>query len=138
MAKFVKGQSGNPAGRKPGDQTQKKLRAAIEKDLPEIVQAMVEAAKEGDTAAARLLLDKTVPSVRPVDQPIKLDVNADADLAEIGRAVLSAVASGSLPANVAQSVLAGVGTVARIAEGTELIERIEKLEEAINAQSRPS
>ena len=48
------GQSGNPAGRPPGQSVITRLRAQIEPDAPAILQVMVAAAKGGDIQAARL------------------------------------------------------------------------------------
>ncbi len=69
MARFQKGLSGNPRGRPRGTSKTEKLRHAIEAHVPEIIAAMVEKAREGDTAAAKLLIDRVVPTLRPTDQP---------------------------------------------------------------------
>ncbi|MCK7581577.1 MAG: hypothetical protein MZV65_42070 [Chromatiales bacterium] len=62
---WKKGESGNPRGPKPGSGPVQRLRRVIEQDAPEILAAMVTAAKGGDTAAAKLLLDRIVPPVKP-------------------------------------------------------------------------
>jgi hypothetical protein len=77
MAKFEKGQSGKPRGRPRGIQTQAKLRESIAKDLPGIITSLVDKAKDGDTAAAKLLLDRVLPSLRPMDQPAFLPLSRD-------------------------------------------------------------
>jgi hypothetical protein len=41
--------------------------------VPEIVAAMVEAAKGGDTAAAKLILERTVPALRAEELPVTLE-----------------------------------------------------------------
>jgi hypothetical protein len=63
------GQSGNPAGRKPGTGEVGKLRAQIAKDMPEIIDKLVEQAKGGDVGAARLLFERTVASLKAVEEP---------------------------------------------------------------------
>lgn len=58
------GQSGNPAGRKPGSGEVAALRAGIREHVPAIVQKLVEAALAGDTGAARLLLERVIPPMK--------------------------------------------------------------------------
>ncbi|MCB1769014.1 MAG: hypothetical protein KDJ31_04815 [Candidatus Competibacteraceae bacterium] len=60
------GQSGNPRGRRP-DCAVSKARARISRNLPAIIDALVKAALAGDASASRLLLERVVPAMRPVD-----------------------------------------------------------------------
>ena len=133
MAKFKPGQSGNPQGRPPGIVSQMKLRESIAKDIPEILAAMVEQAKAGDTQAARLLLDRTLPAIKPTDTPIVLPL-AGSDLGADGRAVIEATGQGNVTPDQAKTLLSGLGTLARITEVDELVRRIEALEASIHAQ----
>lgn len=68
MARFLKGQSGNPAGR-PKRTTTERLREQIAEAAPEILKTLIAAAQDGDTTAARLLIDRVVPSLKAVDSP---------------------------------------------------------------------
>jgi len=60
------GQSGNPRGR-AADTVVTRARARISRQLPAIIDALVTAALAGDASAARLLLERVVPAIRPVD-----------------------------------------------------------------------
>ena len=92
---FKKGQSGNPAGKPVGAVSkQTKLRRSIEKDVPEILAAMVAQAKSGDIQAAKLLLDRTLPSLKPQDTTIHLPLTDD--LAANGRAILKATGNADI------------------------------------------
>jgi hypothetical protein len=126
--KWQTGQSGNPGGRKPGSGKIDKLRAALAKELPEVLEALVAQAKAGDTGAIKLILERTVPALRPVDAVAPLNLPVDGGLADQGRAVLAALAVGHLPANQAAGILQGLGNLAKLVELDELDKRVTALE----------
>lgn len=126
--KWQSGQSGNPGGRKPGSGKIDKLRAALAKELPEVLEALVAQAKAGDIGAIKLVLERTVPALRPADAAIPLNLPVDWGLADQGRAVLAALAAGQLPANQAAGILQALGTQAKLIETDELEARIAVLE----------
>ena len=125
---WAPGRSGNPKGRTPGTGKVEKLRAALTKELPEVLDALVAKAKEGDTGAIKLILERIVPALRPVDAAAPLDLPVGGGLAEQGRAVLVALAAGHLPVNQASSILQGLGSLAKLIETDELEARIAALE----------
>ena len=126
--KWQSGQSGNPSGRKPGTGKVEKLRAALAKELPEVLDALVAQAKAGDIGAIKLVLERTVPALRPVDAVAPLNLPAAGGLADQGRAVLAALAAGHLPANQAAGILQGLGNLAKLVELDKLEKRIAALE----------
>lgn len=127
--RFKPGQSGNPNGRTPGHGEVAKLRQSLSTHIPEIIDQVVTAARGGDLQAARLILERVIPSVKPVDNTQPIDMPTDGSLTDQGRAVIAAVSDGQLsPASGAQLVTA-IGTLARVAEIDELTARITKLEE---------
>ena len=128
MAKFKKGQSGNPKGRPKGTGWVHELRRSIQKELPEMIEQMLEEARNGDAAARKLLLDKGLPSPRPTDDPIEFEL-PDGTPAEQGRAVLAAMASGLATPEQAARLLSALTEQARLTEITELEQRIAALEE---------
>ena len=133
---FKKGQSGNPAGKPKGAVSKMtKLRQSIEKDLPDIIQAVTEQAKAGDMAACKLLMDRVMPALRPTDQPIVLPL-AGADLGADGRAAIEATGKGDITPEQSKALLSGLGTLARVVEVGELLQRIEALEKSINAEAK--
>jgi len=130
---WQKGQSGNPAGRKPGTGEVARIRAAIADRLPELLAKLTEQALAGDVAAARLLLERAIAPLKAAEQtqPLALPVGT---LTEQGRAVLASVAVGELAPGQGAALLGAIGALARMAEIDELTTRIMKLEESKNAK----
>jgi hypothetical protein len=127
MAKWKKGESGNPKGRPKGTGEIGKLRAAIAQALPDILAALIEKARTGDSQAAKLLLERTLPAVKPVELPEAVPLEG-ATLTDQGRAVLRLLAEGALGPMQAAALLSAIGQLARVAEIDELTRRIEALE----------
>lgn len=93
--KWKTGESGNPNGRPPGTGEIAKLRNSIAAHIPEIITQLVANAKEGDAQAARLLLERVLPPMKSIEQPVALSLPAG-DLTAQGVAIVQAVAAGIL------------------------------------------
>jgi len=124
---FKAGESGNPAGRPKGSSGISKLRAGISEHVPDIIAKMVEKAKEGDSTAARLLLERAIPALRPTDHPEPLSIPG-ATLTEQGNAVIAAIASGELAPVQGGVLLAALANLAKLTEADDLEKRIAALE----------
>ena len=92
-----------------------------------MLETLLRAAAEGDVSAARVLLDRCLPALRPVESAQVLDLPAGGLAAQAG-AIIGLTASGDLPAGTAATLLAGLATAARIREAEELEARIAALE----------
>ena len=121
------GQSGNAKGRRPGTGEVAKLRTAIAEHVPTIIERLVAAALQGDVSAARLLLERVCPPLKATEEPARLAL-PDGTLTEQGRAVLGAVAAGTLGPQQGAALLGAIGTLARVVEVDELERRIAALE----------
>lgn len=133
--RFAPGNRLSP-GRPPGRGPVAELRVKLATDLDQIIDTLKAQALAGDAQAIRIILDRVLPALRPVELPTMLDLPADGTLADQARAVVQAAADGDLsPAQAAQIVTA-LGGVAKIIETTELVRRIEALE-ARNQGGRP-
>ena len=126
MSKFVRGESGNPNGRPRGTGLVAKLREAIQDEMPEIINALVIAAKAGDMSAAKILLDRVIPTLRPVDAPVLL--TRQVSLSEFGEEVLRMLSDGDLGIDQAQRILSALGQQTDLVEFDDLVKRLEALE----------
>jgi hypothetical protein len=88
---------------------------------------LVEQARRGDTQAAKLLLERTLPPVKAIELPQAVAL-AGGTLTEQGRSVLRLLASGELGPGQAALLLGAIGQLARVAEIDELARRIDALE----------
>ncbi|MDE2367540.1 MAG: hypothetical protein KGN16_01100 [Burkholderiales bacterium] len=121
------GESGNPNGRKPGSSEVGKLRASIATHIPDIIAKLVEQAKGGDPAAARLLIERVIPPLKASEQPAPMAL-PDGTLTDQGRAVLTATGAGDIAPGQAAQLLSGLGSLARLIETDDLAARIAALE----------
>lgn len=125
---WKKGESGNPSGRPPGTSAASRLRLTIEAELPEIVLTLVNAAKSGDVAAARALLDRAIPVLRSIEPPVTIELYGST-LTDKGRSIVDAAAAGKLSPSQAAALIASLAQLARITELDELDARLRALEE---------
>ena len=71
---WKQGQSGNPKGRPRNSQkSMAQLRSQISEHLPDVIEVLANAAKDGDVQAARILVERCVPSMRALDQNINVN-----------------------------------------------------------------
>lgn len=126
--KFKPGQSGNPKGRPKGSGLTGQLRKAIAQDAPDIVKALIAQAKTGDVQAARVLLDRVIPALKPETQAVEIPGLAGGSLTQRAEAALTATANGELAPDTASQLVAAVATLARVVEIDDIEKRLEKLE----------
>ncbi|TSA15834.1 MAG: hypothetical protein D4R79_00070 [Comamonadaceae bacterium] len=122
------GESGNPKGRTPGSGEVAKIRASISARVPDILARLIEQALQGDTAAARLLLERAIAPLKAAEQAETLTL-PDGTLTQQGRAVLASVARGELAPSQGAALLGAIGTLARVLEIDEMEARLTKLEQ---------
>lgn len=120
------GQSGNPAGRR-ANPIAERFRKATEEQLDAVIEAMLKAAQEGDTAAAKLLLDRCIPPYKPVAPTTAFPLSGDG-LTERAESILAAVAAGTLAPADGKALIDSIGSLARIAEIDDLEKRVAALE----------
>ena len=124
---FQKGQSGNPNGRprKPRV-TPTALFNRISAELPAVIDKLVDHAKDGDTRAAKLLLERVYPAVRPQAQPVAF--HATGTLTELAEGIVQGISQGAIPPDTGAYILTALGGLARLKELDELERRMAALE----------
>lgn len=137
MAKFSKGKSGNPAGRRPGvPDKRSELRRALAEHAPALLQKAVELALSGDSAALKLCIDRLIPPARARDEAVSLpDLNGASTLTDQAQAVMKALAAGDLSPGEANTIMAAIASAAKAKEVDELEKRIQALEALTNVST---
>jgi hypothetical protein len=131
MARFERGASGNPKGRKVGSRP--RALAMLDKigqdNAADVVRAVIERAKNGDAAMASLLLARCWPPRR--GRPIRFAMprlSTAADLPGALAAVVTAVSEGVLSPDEAASVAIVLNAQMRAVEIVELDRRMKEIE----------
>jgi hypothetical protein len=131
---FPKGISGNPKGRPKSEIME--LRKQIAPKAEAIIQQVVNQALDGDLAAAKILLDRVLPPLKPVSAPVLIATDSDDSPVKKAEAFLSAAASGQISSDIAAQLIQAVANLCRIVENEELRDRIQALEAAINPKPK--
>lgn len=132
-AGWKKGQSGNPAGRPKGSRNRATLLAlaAMEGELDAVVRVVIDAAKAGDMAAARLVVDKLIPATKERAVTLDLPDSSTPEGIELAQsAILNAVGAGDLLPGEGATLSTLVENRRRSIETLELEKRIAALEGA--------
>ncbi|MGM0784857.1 MAG: DUF5681 domain-containing protein [Pseudomonadota bacterium] len=127
--RWIKGQSSpNPSGRPTSANTE--LRRQLAAQGASVVEKVVQAAINGDMTAAKLVLDRITPPLKPTAAPVAVSLPDDAGLAGTARAFVDAAAEGKLPPDVAGQLVTAVAALARVVEIDDLERRLAALEDA--------
>jgi hypothetical protein len=131
---FKPGQSGNPAGKKPGTRNRatRALEELLDGEAEALTRKAIELALGGDMPALRLCLDRILPARR--DRPVTFEmpgIDSAADAKAASAALLAAVAAGNLTPSEAAEVGKLIDAYLKAIEVTEVLDRLEKLEQKL-------
>ncbi|WP_279483944.1 hypothetical protein [Aureimonas sp. SK2] len=111
--------------------TTRAVEALMEGEAEAIARKCIEAAKQGDTVAMRLCLERVYPVRKGRPVPFALPkIEGIADVPKAGAAILKAVAAGSLSPDEGASLMSVVTQFRQSIEANEILERIAALEAA--------
>ncbi|PJD92925.1 MAG: hypothetical protein CK424_04990 [Legionella sp.] len=132
MPKFEKGQSGNPAGKKPGTLNKRtQLSNVLNSHAEDLVKKAIEMALDGDVNALRLCMERLMP--KATSQPIQfeIDMGKNDNLSVIGRKIVNAVGKGELTPDEGQKLFGMLDKQRNLIELTDLIKKVEEIEDAM-------
>ena len=126
---FVKGRSGNPAGRRTGCRNKATIAVAalLEGESEALTRKAVELALVGDPTAMRLCLERILPRDRAVKFALP-PIKSAADIARAMGAVTAALADGLITPAEGQAIARMVTTFVRTIETSEFDRRLQLLE----------
>ncbi|WP_247269760.1 DUF5681 domain-containing protein [Pseudomonas sp. YL2] len=127
---FAPGVSGNPGGR--SSQT-REIRSRLAEGADAVTKKVLAAAKKGDMQACRLILERLVPPLKPVSEPVTFALD-DTDLPACARSILAAVADGTLPPDQGKALIESVVSMARVIEVAELEKQLAELRAILEAR----
>jgi Family of unknown function (DUF5681) len=135
MAKFKKGQSGNPIGKPKGcrNATTILFDELLKANAKELIEKAIEMAKSGDGPALRLCIERLAPARK--DRPVWFDLpemKEARDAVNASAAIVAAVADGDLTPSEAAELSKTVDGYARALQAVEFEERLSKLEKAMS------
>jgi hypothetical protein len=136
--RFVKGQSGNPAGRAAGcrNRATRIAESLLDDDVEALTRKAVALALDGDASAMRLCFDRIIAPRRA--RPVQLDLPPIVEAADITAAmaaITAAVAEGAITPAEGAEVGMIVETYLRALEASDFDRRLRALEAAHAAVS---
>jgi hypothetical protein len=132
---FQHGNPGKPRGAR--HRTTLAVERLLDGEAEGLTRKAIEKASEGDMVALRLCLDRILPVRRDRHIAFRLPtMESAADAKSAVAAIIEAVAKGILTPSEAGELGKLVDSFTKAAEALEIVERITRLEEAVNARRR--
>jgi hypothetical protein len=135
MARFKKGESGNPGGKPRGcrNATTILFDELLKDNAQDLIEKAIAMAKGGDGPALRLCIDRLAPPRK--DRPVWFELpkmSESRDAVNASASIVAAVASGDLTPSEASELSKVIDGYARSLQTAEFEERLSILEKAIS------
>jgi hypothetical protein len=116
--------------RSPAEVTAR-LRRLLDESIGEIVQLVVDAAKEGDYASQRLLIERSIPI--PKSEPLRKPIKLTGTIPEKAAQVREALADGVLTLDEAEALTKTLLAEQTMVQNAEVVDRLARLERQLAA-----
>ncbi len=132
---FHRGRSGNPGGRPKGAYSYRTnpLRGLLSKEGRSVLKAVIVAAKGGDMAAARIVIDRILPRERLIKIALP-KVRGAADALQMLGIIVDSVSAGMLTSTEANNLATLARNYIEISASAEVMDRLAALEAKVAAQ----
>lgn len=136
MAKFEKGQSGNPMGRKPGTGYRQQLfKSLVEPHKQNLFDVAIKMALEGNEAMLRLFLERMLPA-KPQDDAINISLpniplTDPKAIVSYGNEILSSISNKEITPEEGKSLLNILESQRKNIETYQLATRIKEIEKIL-------
>lgn len=125
--RFVAGHgSANPGGKTKKWREARKL---IDERLAELIETCVFMAQHGSEAHMRLLLDRAMPTLKPMAEPLVIEGLAEAEPGDRVDVVMRAVGAGELSADDASKLLTALAGAEDVQDSLVLRARLQSAEQ---------
>jgi hypothetical protein len=129
---FRKGRSGNPSGKPRGTRHKATMavQALLEGEAEALTRKCIDLAKEGDTTALRLCMERLAPAVKSRAVNLTLPaIETAADILKAQAATIGAMAKGDITPDEAVTIANVLEAKRRAIETVQMEERIARLEQ---------
>jgi len=132
MAKFKKGQSGNPQGRPPHSVAQK-ITNCLALGKTDLIRECERQAYAGDSRALLALISLVYPKPRQTHERVSIPAinKPNLSLEDKIHAILAEIANGKLAPDIGSMLISSITGAQRRVDDDELLERLEALERGL-------
>jgi hypothetical protein len=132
--RFVKGTSGNPAGRPPHSRNRSTLlmEAMLEGEAEQLTRKLIGLASSGDITAMRLCMERLLPPRK--DRPVNLTLAPVENIQQVSSAmstVVKAIGNGSITPGEGEILANVLAVQTNVLSTGDLDRRVERLEQAL-------
>jgi len=142
---FQPGQSGNPAGRKPGSKNRKTiLREQLEQDGSELAELIKAKARGGDSTCIAIWAARLDPPMRSRGEPVEFELDVTASLSTQTAQVIKAISEGALTIEEGKQITDSLRQLAEIqalegggSEADRLVEIFRRMAQSVDREVLP-